>query len=109
MPANRVEGEFTYSFNTNALKNAAVELRLLHMMQQTRIPKNIPDYLPPPAAYNLLNVDFNTDLMLGKQTINLGVAVLNLLNERYRDYMNRFRYFNDEPGRSINLRCKIKL
>lgn len=109
MPANRVEGEFTYTFNTNALKNAAVELRLLHMMQQTRIPKNIPDYLPPPAAYNLLNVDFNTDLMLGKQTINLGVAVLNLLNERYRDYMNRFRYFNDEPGRSINLRCKIKL
>ena len=109
MPANRVEGEFTYTFNTNALKNAAVELRLLHMMQQTRIPKNIPDYLPPPAAYNLLNLDFNTDLMLGKQTINLGVAVLNLLNERYRDYMNRFRYFNDEPGRSINLRCKIKL
>ena len=109
MPANRVEGEFTYSFNTNALKNAAVELRLLHMMQQTRIPKNIPDYLPPPPAYNLLNVDFNTDLMLGKQTINLGLAVLNVLNERYRDYMNRFRYFNDEPGRSINVRCKIKL
>jgi hypothetical protein len=23
--------------------------------------------------------------------------------------MNRFRYFNDEAGRSINLRCKIKL
>jgi len=109
MPANRVEGEFTYSFNSNALKNAAVELRLLHMMQQTRIPKNIPDYLPPPAAYNLLNLDFNADVMLGKQTINLGLAVLNVLNERYRDYMNRFRYFNDEPGRSINVRCKIKL
>jgi iron complex outermembrane receptor protein len=109
MPANRVEGEFTYSFNSDVLKNAAVELRLLHMMQQTRIPVNIPDYLPPPAAYNLLNVDFNTNLMLGKQTINLGLAVLNVLNERYRDYMNRFRYFNDEPGRSINVRCKIKL
>jgi iron complex outermembrane receptor protein len=109
MPANRVEGEFTYSFNSDILKNAAVELRLLHMMQQTRIPKNIPDYLPPPAAYNLLNLDFNADVMLGKQTINLGLAVLNVLNERYRDYMNRFRYFNDEPGRSINVRCKIKL
>jgi iron complex outermembrane receptor protein len=109
MPANRVEGEFTYSFNSDVLKNAAVELRLLHMMQQTRIPKNIPDYLPPPAAYNLLNLDFNADVMLGKQTINLGLAVLNVLNERYRDYMNRFRYFNDEPGRSINVRCKIKL
>jgi iron complex outermembrane receptor protein len=109
MPANRVEGEFTYSFNSDILKNAAVELRLLHMMQQTRIPKNIPDYLPPPAAYNLLNVDFNAEVMLGKQTINLGLAVLNVLNERYRDYMNRFRYFNDEPGRSINVRCKIKL
>ena len=109
MPANRVEGDFTYSFNTPVFKEASIELRLLHMMEQTRIPKNIPDYLPPPKSYNLLHLDFNTDLLVGKQTINLGLSVLNILNERYRDYMNRFRYFNDEPGRSINLRCKIKL
>ena len=109
MPANRVEGDFTYSFNTPVFKEASIELRLLHMMEQTRIPKNIPDYLPPPNSYNLLHLDFNTHLLVGKQTINLGLSVLNILNERYRDYMNRFRYFNDEPGRSINLRCKIKL
>lgn len=109
MPSNRVEGDFRYAFNTTVFKDANIELRLLHMMQQTRIPKNIPDYLPPPPAYNLVNLDFNTNVLFGKQKINLGLSVINLFNERYRDYMNRFRYFNDEPGRSINLRCNIKI
>ena len=109
MPPNRMEGAISYAFGDSKQKESAIELRFLHMMEQTRVPSNIPDYLPPPAAYNLLNLDFKTDLMVGKQVIHLGVAVLNLLNERYRNYMNRFRYFNDEPGRSINLRCSIKL
>ena len=109
MPSNRVEGNIRYTFNTALLKEASIDLHLLHIMQQTRIPQNIPDYLPSPAAYNLVNLDFNTDLIFGKQKVNVGLSVINLLNERYRDYMNRFRYFNDEPGRSINLRCNIKI
>jgi iron complex outermembrane receptor protein len=79
------------------------------MAQQTRIPKNIMDYIPPPASYSLINLDFSSTILVGKKPINIGMSVINLLNERYRDYMNRFRYFNDEPGRSFNLRCKIKI
>jgi iron complex outermembrane receptor protein len=109
MPSNRVEGDFTYSFNTKQFKESALEIRYLHMFQQTRVPQNIVDYIPPPASYSLINIDYSTNLSIGKKTINLGLSVINLLNERYRDYMNRFRYFNDEPGRSINLRCKIKI
>jgi iron complex outermembrane receptor protein len=109
MPSNRVEGEFTYSFNTNHFKESAIEIRYLYMAQQTRIPKNIMDYIPPPASYSLINLDFSSNILVGKKPINIGMSVINLLNERYRDYMNRFRYFNDEPGRSFNLRCKIKI
>ena len=109
MPSNRVEGEFTYSFNTNQFKESAIEIRYLHMTQQTRIPKNIMDYIPPPASYSLINLDFSSNILVGKKPINIGMSVMNLLNERYRDYMNRFRYFNDEPGRSFNIRCKIKI
>ena len=109
MPANRIEGNITYSFNTKYLKQSEIEFTWLHVMEQTRVPKNIVDYIQPPSAYNLLNLDFGTQIMFSKKPINFGITIFNLLNERYRDYMNRFRYFNDEAGRSINLRCKIKL
>ena len=55
------------------------------------------------------NVDFSSDVAVGKKQFSVGLTVVNLLNQTYRDYMNRFRYFNDEPGRSINLRIKLKL
>jgi iron complex outermembrane receptor protein len=81
----------------------------MHIMQQTRVPESIADYIPPPNAYSQLNVDFSSDVSIGKRQISVGLTVVNLLNQTYRDYMNRFRYFNDEPGRSINLRIKLKL
>jgi iron complex outermembrane receptor protein len=109
MPSNRIEGDITYSFANKLLQNAAIELRYLHIMQQTRIPVSILDYIPPPNAYSLLNLDFSSDVLVGKRQISVGLTVVNLLNQTYRDYMNRFRYFNDEPGRSINLRIKLKL
>ena len=109
MPSNRIEGDITYSFANKLLQNAAIELRYMHVMQQTRIPVSILDYIPPPNAYSLLNLDFSSDVLVGKRQISVGLTVVNLLNQTYRDYMNRFRYFNDEPGRSINLRIKLKL
>jgi iron complex outermembrane receptor protein len=109
MPSNRIEGDITYSFANKILPNAAIELRYMHIMQQTRIPASIADYIPPPNAYSLLNLDFSSDVAVGKKQISVGLTVVNLLNQTYRDYMNRFRYFNDEPGRSINLRIKLKL
>jgi iron complex outermembrane receptor protein len=37
------------------------------------------------------------------------LGINNLFNTRYRDYMNRFRYFTDEVGRNIVLQLKWKL
>jgi iron complex outermembrane receptor protein len=37
------------------------------------------------------------------------LGVYNVLNTRYRDYMNRFRYFNDEVGRNLVVQLKWKL
>ena len=109
MPSNRIEGDITYSFANKILPNAAIELRYMHIMEQTRVPVSIADYIPPPNAYSLLNLDFSSYVAVGQQQISVGLTVVNLLNQTYRDYMNRFRYFNDEPGRSINLRIKLKL
>jgi iron complex outermembrane receptor protein len=78
-------------------------------MRQTRIPKGQIDYLPPPKAYTLLNLNFASQLKAGRHYFSINMAVYNIMNIKYRDYMNRFRYFNDEVGRNFVLQLKFKL
>ena len=44
-----------------------------------------------------------------KTPVSLGASVFNLFNVRYRDYMNRFRYFSDEVGTNVVIRLKINI
>lgn len=109
MPANRFEYDLTYNFSTRKMSNSYVQVKWIHVAEQKRISAGFADYLPPPPAYNLLNLEFATTLQIYKKSTTFGLSVLNSLNTRYRDYMNRFRYFNDEVGRSLVLRVKIPL
>ncbi len=109
MPANRFEYDLTYNFINRKMSNSYVQLKWIQVMQQKRISAGFIDYLPPPPAYNLLNIEFATTLQIYKKSTTFGLSVLNSLNTQYRDYMNRFRYFNDEVGRSLVLRVKIPL
>lgn len=109
MPANRFEYDLTYNFNSRSMRNSYVQLKWIQVMRQTRVSAGFTDYLPPPPAYNLLNIEFATTLQIYKKSTTFGLSVLNSVNTQYRDYMNRFRYFNDEVGRSLVLRVKIPL
>ncbi|MEM7037871.1 MAG: TonB-dependent receptor, partial [Bacteroidota bacterium] len=64
------------------------------------------DFKDAPAGYFLLDLGWNF------QWKNLGgrIAVNNLLNARYRDYLNDMRYFADALGRNLlfNLNYTIK-
>ncbi len=53
----------------------------------------------PPLGYHLLSLSSGMDFKTGK-TSNLGVvfSVNNITNTRYRDYLNRQRYYADEQG-----------
>jgi len=33
--------------------------------------------------------------------------VHNLFNKRYRDYLSRFRYFTDDPGRNVTISLSV--
>ncbi|MFY8004215.1 MAG: hypothetical protein ACOVNR_05205, partial [Chitinophagaceae bacterium] len=79
------------------------------IMRQSNIPNNFIDYLPPPPAYQLWRLEFATMFQFNKHFVHLGVSVNNLFNITYRDYMNRFRYFNDEMGRNIGIRMKLNI
>ena len=79
--------------------------------RQTRVPRNYDslDYQQPPAAYWLLGAEMGTTLTVFHHALDLSVAGTNLLNRRYRSYLNRFRYFADEQGRNVTVRVSARL
>jgi len=68
-----------------------------YVFEQTRYVEG-QDFLPPPDAYFLLNLNTATGFQLGEKHLDINLKVENLLNTTYRDYLNRLRYFADEIG-----------
>ena len=63
------------------------------------------DISTPPKKYSLYGLSINYKL---NNSVNLSFDVENILNESYRNYLNRFRYYADEPGRTIILKLNYK-
>lgn len=111
IPPYRGEISAVYSPNfAYFLKKNAIYLQVsgVFTARQFRVENNS-DFLSPPAGYGLLNTEIGGNFKVGKQPFFVSIQANNLLNTSYRDYMNRYRYFADEPGRNIILRLKIPL
>lgn len=109
MPANRVSGTLQYHLrNKKNHKNSFICLETNYVLKQNRVPKGI-DYKPAPADYLLFGISFGSQLKFGKETISIYATVNNLLNTRYRDYLDRFRYFCDAPGRNFSVRMHVPI
>jgi iron complex outermembrane receptor protein len=107
MPADRFENRLEYNFKDGArIKNAYIAISVETVLEQTRVPENS-DFAPPPEGYTLLNASASMDVPIRNQAITLGVSANNILNVRYRDYLNRFRYFADEMGTNVAFRVKV--
>ncbi len=64
------------------------------------------DFATAPDGYVLLNTEVGVKLPVKDHTLSVSLEGENLLNASYRVYMNRLRYFADEPGTNIMLRVK---
>jgi iron complex outermembrane receptor protein len=107
MPANR--GKLSLQYQRNRLWKAQqffAEAIWNYVAEQTRVPANI-DYLQSPAAYSLFDFNIGFAIPVKKQQIKVSTGAKNMLNVSYRDYLNRFRYFTDEPGRNFIVRLTI--
>ena len=111
MPPNEFEQKLGFHFKDGIMwTDSYVRVGLKKVFEQ----KNVPisenpierDWLPPPAAYELINIEAGTTLSTGKQHVELGMGVENLFNVAYRDYLNSFRYYADEMGRNVSVRVK---
>jgi iron complex outermembrane receptor protein len=66
------------------------------------------DLLPPPKGFGIYNYSLLMPNLGKKQNIELHFKVDNILNTRYRNYLDRFRYFSDATGRNISLQIIVK-
>jgi iron complex outermembrane receptor protein len=104
-PADRFENTLRYhAHHALGVDNVYLSFSSLFVAKQWRVMPDS-DYAPPPGNYLLFNTELGFSIPAVKG-MDVGITVNNLLNTRYRDYLNRFRYYTDETGRNIHLRVK---
>ena len=59
------------------------------------------DFVAPPDAYYLMSFKTSTNIIRSSYKFRVFVKAENILNTKYRDYLNRQRYFADDLGRTI--------
>ncbi|MFM2269889.1 MAG: hypothetical protein RL757_3330 [Bacteroidota bacterium] len=114
MPADKIESSFEIKIpqkNDNQyFKHTNFSITNSFVGKQNRIPMRetsdgifvISDFSAAPRAYMLTHARAATTLKIGKQHWNLACNVENIFNIRYRDYLDRLRYFADAMGRNIS-------
>jgi len=58
----------------------------------------------PTPGYALLNVDGGADVRLFGRVMRLDIAMRNVLNQRYRSFLSRYKGFAFDPGRNLIVR-----
>lgn len=76
--------------------------------EQTRVPPGV-ELAPPPPGYALLNLRLQTEWNWNGTPFALQAGIDNTLNTRYRDYLDRMRFFTDALGRTFTLRFHISV
>ncbi|GAB2948133.1 TonB-dependent receptor [Hymenobacter coalescens] len=110
VPADRLEASARRSWTGNTrFAQPFAQLGVTAVRRQTRVPAAEYDLQPAPAGYALLGAELGTTLRLGAVPLELSLTGSNLLNTRYREYLNRFRYFAHDQGRNVTLRLRVPL
>lgn len=106
IPANNLFSSFTYSLKDfKTLKQSSISINGKYVFQKKNIlPEQ--DFLATPDAYFLLGMNIGTNIQLPGASFRLSLNVENMLNTKYRDYLNRQRYFSDESGINVSLNLK---
>ncbi len=108
LPADR--GRITLHYHADrigSLKAAYAELSLDAVRRQTLIAATTFDYAAPPAGYATLTLTVGGKIDLNQTPVELNLSVHNLLNQPYRDYLSRYRYFALNPGRNYTLHLTV--
>jgi iron complex outermembrane receptor protein len=108
MPADRLTASARFfGPSSNRLVRPYAEVGTTLVRQQDYVPP-VTVYRLPTAGYGLINVELGAEAFnVGQLRIEPSLAVRNVLDTRYRDYLSRYRLFVDEPGRDVVLRLTV--
>lgn len=107
IPADQASTQIRWSGFRRKAMTGYLLAGISYTAEQTRFPENT-DFAPPPPAYTLVQAEAGIDWTVNKQVLSLSIGAENLGNVRYRSYLNRFRYFTDEPGQNWILRLNYQ-
>lgn len=103
IPSSNVRAELHYELpKLGGFENVEFQFNISHVTSREDEIEEL-DFVAPPDAYTLLGLKVIGEKQLKKIRLNLFASVTNLSNVRYRDYLNRQRYFADDLGRNITL------
>lgn len=129
IPSNKYEVALRYEKPLRAVfKNFYIESKTLYIAKQTRAPLVITvkeiseaqernddlftdrsanfDFMAAPEGYWLWNLSAGASVKSRKAQYDFRIASENTLNQTYREYTNRFRYYAQDTGRNIILSVK---
>lgn len=105
-PPARINNALTFHTQSwSKIKHPFLTLSHTLVPRKRFVPANA-DFKAPPSGYGLWNLDTGFETHVAKQKIQFTFSINNILNTVYRDYLDRFRYFNDAVG--INFVCRLK-
>jgi iron complex outermembrane receptor protein len=90
----------------NPFRNPSVEVGVTLVRRQDRFQPGV-DYVDPPPGYGLVELNARWEMVIGGHLCQTSFSVSNMFNKSYRDYLSRYRYFVDDPGRDITVRIQI--
>jgi iron complex outermembrane receptor protein len=108
MPADRATASVrVFRQSSTRFVTPYVEVGTTLVRRQDQVPLAT-IYKLPTAGYALLNFEIGaTAINIGGTRLEPNLAIRNVLDTRYRDYLSRYRLFVDEPGRDVVLRLTV--
>jgi len=107
MPPNNISLTFNYQVpELLSLQKVEFQLNSRFVFEQENILPS-QDFIAPPDAYYLVGLKLSAEKQLSKLRLNMYVRGENILNETYRDYLNRQRYFADDLGFNLIIGTNI--
>lgn len=111
MPSDRygLSGTYDYSFGENKKYHASISLSGIYVTKQTRFDPDKDLVSDSPSAYFLLNSTAELGIRLPqRREVRFMLVGDNILNNLYKEYTDRFRYYAHERGANFSLRTLIK-
>lgn len=108
MPADRLTTSVrVYGKSGSTWTSPFIEIGVTLVRKQDYVPSST-IYKLPTAGYGLVNFELGANaVQIGRVRVEPSLAVRNLFDRRYRDYLSRYRLFVDEPGRDVVLRFAV--